>query len=133
VEEKARPVTRSEVQAKTHTAPKQWSHEHLLKFLAQQKMNTVNLSLRHDGAALMKMSIPQVNTHFSQCWHSIKSLANLIFTNHISMQMKAQLFDDRNADKAKQLFNLLRKENDRVTKLQREDRICIIKERKGIK
>lgn len=132
MEEKALPVTRSEVQAKTHTVPKQWSHEHLLKFLAQKKMNTVNLSSKHDGAALMKMSIPQVKLFF--CNAGIKAnLTNLIFTNHTSMQMKAQLFDDRNADKAKELFNLLRRENDRVTKLQRRDRICIMKERKGIK
>lgn len=84
--------------------PKMWDHELLKNFLAHKKMNKVRLSPKHDGKTLMKMSLPQ---------------------------MRAQLFADRDKDLAEKLFNLLRKENDRVNKIQRTERINLANERKG--
>jgi hypothetical protein len=83
--------------------PSGWDHEHLKKFLALKKMERVLLTEKHDGKLLMKMSVPQ---------------------------MRAQLFDDRDKDLAQKLFDLLRKENDRVTAIQRKERAILKKERK---
>ena len=44
--------------------------------------------------------------------------------------MRAQLFDDRDRELAQKLFDLLRKENDRVTAIQRKERAMLKKERK---
>ena len=85
--------------------PKQWDHEHLRKFLAQKKMK-VELSEKHDGRTLMKMSVSQ---------------------------MRAQLFvEDRDKELAQKLFDLLRKENDRVAEILRKERAILKKERKGL-
>ena len=84
--------------------PKQWDHEHLRKFLAQRKIK-VELSEKHDGRTLMKMSVSQ---------------------------MRAQLFvEDRDKELAQKLFDLLRKENDRVAEILRKERAILKKERKG--
>jgi len=85
-------------------SPKQWDNERLQKFLLHKKMDRVRLTEKHDGKALMKMSVPQ---------------------------MKSQLFDDKDSEQAKKLFNLLRLENDRVASIQRADRIKLSKARKG--
>ena len=84
--------------------PKQWDHDHLRKFLVHKKMLRVKLLEKHDGKALMKMSVPQ---------------------------MRAHLFDDRDKELAPRLFDLLRKENERVAQLQRRERELLKKERKG--
>ena len=83
--------------------PSAWDHEHLKKFLALKKMERVQLTEKHDGKILMKMSVTQ---------------------------MRAQLFDDRDRELAQKLFDLLRKENDRVTAIQRKERAMLKKERK---
>ena len=85
-------------------SPKQWDNGRLQKFLLHKKMDRVRLTEKHDGKALMKMSVPQ---------------------------MKSQLFDEKDSEQAKKLFNLLRLENDRVASIQRADRIKLSKARKG--
>lgn len=60
-EEKARPVTRSEIQVKMVKLPKQWNHEELQSFLTKKKIDHVKLTSEHDGSALMKMSVSQVS------------------------------------------------------------------------
>mmetsp|Transcript_15644 Transcript_15644/g.28276 ORF Transcript_15644/g.28276 Transcript_15644/m.28276 type:complete len:208 (-) Transcript_15644:322-945(-) len=104
-EEKAHAVTSQKLESRPAIlVPKQWDHEHLKKFLAHKKMNRVQLNETHDGKALMKMSVPQ---------------------------MRAHLFEDRDKELAQKLFNFLRKENDRVSKIQRKEREILKKERKG--
>lgn len=90
--------------SKNILSPKHWDNERLQKFLLHKKMGRVRLTEKHDGKALMKMSVPQ---------------------------MKSQLFDDKDSEQAKKLFNLLRLENDRVASIQRADRIKLSKARKG--
>jgi kinesin family protein 2/24 len=103
-EEKAHEVSSQLLESRpTILPPSAWDHEHLKKFLAQKKMERVQLSEKHDGKILMKMSVPQ---------------------------MRAQLFDDRDKELAQKLFDLLRKENDRVTAIQRKERAMLKKERK---
>jgi kinesin family protein 2/24 len=103
-EEKAHEVSSHLLETKpTILPPSGWDHEHLKKFLALKKMERVLLTEKHDGKLLMKMSVPQ---------------------------MRAQLFDDRDKDLAQKLFDLLRKENDRVTAIQRKERAILKKERK---
>ncbi|KAL3822227.1 hypothetical protein ACHAXA_000667 [Cyclostephanos tholiformis] len=103
-EEKAHEVSSHLLEAKpTILPPSGWDHEHLKKFLALKKMERVLLTEKHDGKLLMKMSVPQ---------------------------MRAQLFDDRDKELAQKLFDLLRKENDRVTAIQRKERAILKKERK---
>ena len=84
--------------------PKQWDNAELRRFLVSKKMDRVKLTDKHDGKALMKMSV---------------------------QQMRAQLFEDKDADNAKLLFDLLRLQNDKVSKLMRADRIKLSKARKG--
>jgi kinesin family protein 2/24 len=86
-------------------SPKQWDNEKLQKFLLQKKMDKVRITNNHDGKILMKMSVQQMRTH---------------------------LFDVEDSELAKKLFDLLRLENDRVSELQRADRIKLSKARKGI-
>ena len=83
--------------------PTSWDHKHLQKFLVDNKMHKVQLAKKHDGKTLMKMSV---------------------------LQMRAQLFEDRDKEQAQKLFDLLRKENDRVTAIQRKERAVLMKERK---
>jgi len=83
--------------------PTAWDHKHLQKFLIDNKMPKVQLAKKHDGKALMKMSV---------------------------LQLRAQLFEDRDKEQAQKLFDLLRKENDRVTAIQRKERAVLMKERK---
>lgn len=85
-------------------SPKQWDNAQLKRFLAHKKMDRVKLTDKHDGKLLMKMSV---------------------------QQMRTQLFDDRDSELAKRLFDLLRLENDKISKLQRADRIKLAKARKG--
>lgn len=85
-------------------SPKQWDNAQLKRFLAHKKVERVKLMEKHDGKALMKMSV---------------------------QQLRAQLFDDKDSEQAKRLFDLLRLENDKITKLQRADRIKLSKARKG--
>lgn len=85
-------------------SPKQWDNTQLKRFLAHKKMDRVKLTDKHDGKLLMKMSV---------------------------QQMRTQLFDDRDSELAKRLFDLLRLENDKISKLQRADRIKLAKARKG--
>eukprot|EP00571_Detonula_confervacea_P014559 CAMPEP_0172308604 /NCGR_PEP_ID=MMETSP1058-20130122/9143_1 /TAXON_ID=83371 /ORGANISM="Detonula confervacea, Strain CCMP 353" /LENGTH=827 /DNA_ID=CAMNT_0013021055 /DNA_START=69 /DNA_END=2552 /DNA_ORIENTATION=+ len=104
-EEKAHAVASIRLESRpTSLPPKQWDHKHLKKFLAHKKMNRVQLSEKYDGKALMKMGVPQ---------------------------MRAQLFEDKDKDLAQKLFDLLRKENDRVTEIQRKERAMLKMERKG--
>eukprot|EP00579_Thalassiosira_antarctica_P008625 CAMPEP_0201884998 /NCGR_PEP_ID=MMETSP0902-20130614/17664_1 /ASSEMBLY_ACC=CAM_ASM_000551 /TAXON_ID=420261 /ORGANISM="Thalassiosira antarctica, Strain CCMP982" /LENGTH=824 /DNA_ID=CAMNT_0048414021 /DNA_START=149 /DNA_END=2623 /DNA_ORIENTATION=- len=104
-EEKAHVVTSKRLETRPAILPpKQWDHDHLKKFLAHKKMNSVQLSEKHDGKALMKMSVPQMRAHF---------------------------FEDKEKELAQKLFDLLRKENDRVTQIQRKEREIMKKERKG--
>eukprot|EP00574_Skeletonema_japonicum_P013072 CAMPEP_0201717256 /NCGR_PEP_ID=MMETSP0593-20130828/3010_1 /ASSEMBLY_ACC=CAM_ASM_000672 /TAXON_ID=267983 /ORGANISM="Skeletonema japonicum, Strain CCMP2506" /LENGTH=825 /DNA_ID=CAMNT_0048207235 /DNA_START=180 /DNA_END=2657 /DNA_ORIENTATION=- len=85
-------------------SPKQWDNTQLKRFLAHKKMDRVKLTDKHDGKVLMKMSV---------------------------QQMRTQLFDDKDSELAKRLFDLLRLENDKISKLQRADRIKLAKARKG--
>lgn len=104
-EAKAHAVTPHKLQTKQAILPpKQWSHEHLKKFLVHKKMQRVKLSEKHDGKALMKMSVTQMRAHF---------------------------FEDKDKELAKRLFDLLRKENDRVTQIQRKERAMLKQQRKG--
>ena len=84
-------------------APKQWTHERLRKFLAHKKVNGVQLTEKHDGKALMKMSVMNIKTH---------------------------LLPDRDEDKARLIFDLLRKENDRVAAHNKIERDRIKRDRK---
>jgi kinesin family protein 2/24 len=84
--------------------PKQWDNAQLKKFLNRKKMDMVQLTDKHDGKVLMKMSV---------------------------QQMRTQLFDDKDSELAKKLFDLLRLENDKIDKLQRADRMKLSKARKG--
>lgn len=102
-EERAHAVTPLRHKPTNLLGPKQWDHNHLKKFLAHKKI-VVQLSEKHDGRALMKMSVPQ---------------------------MRAQLFEDKDKELAQQLFALLRRENDRVTLLQRKERALLSKARKA--
>lgn len=105
-EEKARAVTAPPLQnKKVLLPPKMWDHERLNQFLVMKKLDSkVKLSLKHDGKALMKMSLPQ---------------------------MRAQLFTERDKELAEKLFNALRRENDRVDKIQRTERVNLANARKG--
>jgi len=84
-------------------APKQWTHERLIKFLAHKKVSGVQLTEKHDGRALMKMSVMNIKTH---------------------------LLPDRDEDKAKKIFDLLRKENDRVAAHNKVERDRIKRDKK---
>jgi kinesin family protein 2/24 len=101
VEEKTRLCNNSEVSVKTLKVPKQWTNAELQSFVSK-KMGDIKLPSKYDGSAVMKMSVSQ---------------------------MKAQLSIDGN--EADQLFNLLRKENDRTSKVQRQERIRAAKNRQG--
>lgn len=104
-EEKAHAVISQRLETKpTVLSPKQYDHDTLKRFLAHKKIARVQLTEKHDGKALMKMSVPQ---------------------------MKAHLFEDRDKDLAQKLFDTLRKENDRVAEIQRKERARAKKERKG--
>lgn len=104
-EEKAHAVMPQRVETRQAILPpKQWDHKHLKKFLAHKKMTRVQLSEKYDGKALMKMSVSQIRAH---------------------------LFEDRDKELAQKLFDLLRKENDRITQIQRKEREVLKKERKG--
>ncbi|KAK1746302.1 hypothetical protein QTG54_002909 [Skeletonema marinoi] len=67
-------------------------------------MDRVKITDKHDGKVLMKMSV---------------------------QQMRTQLFDDKDSELAKRLFDILRLENDKIAKIQRADRIKLSKARKG--
>mmetsp|Transcript_5769 Transcript_5769/g.11735 ORF Transcript_5769/g.11735 Transcript_5769/m.11735 type:complete len:1040 (+) Transcript_5769:161-3280(+) len=106
-EAKAHVVTPPTLPRKKAAIPvKDWDHDQVVKFLERKKMNhKVKLSnKKYDGKALMKMSLPQ---------------------------MRAQLFVEKDKDLAVKLFNILRKENDRVSKLERSERANLANERKG--
>ena len=104
-EEKPRPVEKlPETQKSTIIPPKMWDHNRLKNFLSKKKMHRVQLTEKHDGKVLMKMSVSQ---------------------------MRVQLFEEEYKDQAQKLFDLLRKENDRVAEVQRKERAMIKKERKG--
>ena len=83
---------------------KQWPHEQLKKFLIHNTTQWVKLSEKHDGKALMKMSV---------------------------MKMQAHPYEDKDKELAKRLFDLLRKENDRVTQFQRREHAMLKQQRKG--
>ena len=103
-EEKAHSVTAQVSRGPVAVPPSKWTHQQLRKFLAHKELNHIQLLDKHDGKALMKMSVPQ---------------------------MKAQLFEDGDSDQAKRLFDLLRKENDRVALIQRQERLNLKQQRKG--
>jgi hypothetical protein len=86
--------------------PSAWDHQQLKAFLTKNKMErVVLLTEKHDGKKLMKMSV---------------------------LQMQAQLFDDKDSKEfAQTLFDLLRKENDRVAAIQRKERARNKLNRKG--
>jgi hypothetical protein len=86
--------------------PSAWDHQQLKAFLTKNKMEkVVLLTQKHDGKKLMKMSV---------------------------LQMQAQLFDDKDSKEfAQTLFDLLRKENDRVAAIQRKERARNKLNRKG--
>lgn len=84
--------------------PKQWDNAQLKRFLLHKKMDRVKLTEKCNGKVLMKMSI---------------------------RQMRTQLFDDKDSELAKKLFDLLRLENDKISKLHRADRMKLSKARKG--
>lgn len=105
-EERAHAVT---PQTQQHTKsgillPKQWDHEQLKTFLTKKKITRVKLTEKYDGRVLMKMS---------------------------QAMMRTQLFDEGDKELADTLFNVLRRENDRVSKIQRKERTNIANERKG--
>ena len=81
--------------------PKQYDHERLKKFLANKHASIPNLDPAHDGKSLMKMSV---------------------------LQMRTLL--DISKERAQNIFDLLRKENDRVAALQRKDRVRLKEEKK---
>ena len=97
-------VLRLAFESRDILSPKQWDNTQLKRFLAHKKMDRVKLTDKHDGKVLMKMSV---------------------------QQMRTQLFDDKDSELAKRLFDLLRLENDKISKLQRADRIKLAKARKG--
>jgi len=85
--------------------PSAWDHQQLKAFLTKNKLErVVLLTQKHDGKLLMKMSV---------------------------LQMRAQLFDDKDKEFAQTLFDLLRKENDRVAVIQRNERVNNKLNRKG--
>ncbi|KAL7436461.1 hypothetical protein ACHAXM_005372 [Skeletonema potamos] len=84
--------------------PKQWDNAQLKRFLSHKKMDRVQLTDKHDGKVLMRMSV---------------------------QQMRTQLFDDKDSELAKKLFDLLRLENDKIDKLHRADRMKLSRARKG--
>jgi kinesin family protein 2/24 len=85
--------------------PSAWDHQQLKTFLTKNKLErVVLLTQKHDGRKLMKMSV---------------------------LQMRAQLFDDKDKEFAQTLFDLLRKENDRVAVIQRKERVNNKLNRKG--
>jgi hypothetical protein len=85
--------------------PSAWDHQQLKAFLTKNKIErVVLLTQKHDGKKLMKMSV---------------------------LQMQAQLFDDKDKEFAQTLFDLLRKENDRVAAIQRKERARNKLNRKG--
>eukprot|EP00563_Minutocellus_polymorphus_P020574 CAMPEP_0197723174 /NCGR_PEP_ID=MMETSP1434-20131217/5588_1 /TAXON_ID=265543 /ORGANISM="Minutocellus polymorphus, Strain CCMP3303" /LENGTH=174 /DNA_ID=CAMNT_0043308401 /DNA_START=17 /DNA_END=541 /DNA_ORIENTATION=+ len=86
---------------KVEVAPKAYSHEQLCAFLKKKKINAA-LPKRIDGKALMKMSSAQIRSHMKIS----ESLSDII-------------------------FNALRKENDRVTKFQRAERLRVSQARKA--
>ena len=94
-EEKAHAVVSHRQETKQAIlAPTAWDHKHLEQFLADNKMHKVQLANKHDGKILMKMSV---------------------------LQMRAQLFEERDREQAQKLFDLLRKENDRVRSIQQKE------------
>ncbi|KAL7462767.1 hypothetical protein ACHAXS_003143 [Conticribra weissflogii] len=106
-EAKAHAVTPPPLSRKQSAIPvKDWDHDQVVKFLARKKMDQkVKLAnKKYDGKVLMKMSLPQ---------------------------MRAQLFEEKDKDLALNLFNTLRKENDRVSKIKRNERANLANERKG--
>ena len=85
--------------------PSAWDHQQLKAFLTKNKLErVVLLTQKHDGRKLMKMSV---------------------------LQMRAQLFGDKDKEFAQTLFDLLRKENDRVAVIQRKERANNKLNRKG--
>lgn len=85
--------------------PSAWDHGQVKTFLIKNKLDkVVLLTQKHDGKMLIKMSV---------------------------LQMRAQLFGDNDKEFAQTLFDLLRKENDRVSAMQRKDRARNKLNRKG--
>jgi hypothetical protein len=126
-DEKARPVVKAAVQTKvTAKLPKHWSQEELKSFLSKNNIDNIQLASTHNGAALMKLSVSQVSQ--SQC-HICSNWSSCCKLTAIQSKIKAQLKAD--ADDAEKLFNLLRTENDRASKAQRQERMRIAKERTG--
>ena len=90
---------------KVDVAPKAYSHEQLCAFLKKKKIQ-VTLPKRMDGKALMKLSSNQIRSH--------------VFGG-----------DPTKGDASAEIFNALRKENDRVAKLQRAERLRVSQARKA--
>ena len=90
---------------KVDVAPKAYSHEQLCAFLKEKKLRAT-LPKKIDGKALMKMSSHQIRSH--------------IFGG-----------DPTKADASAEIFNALRKENDRVAKLERAERFRVSQARKA--
>ena len=90
---------------KVEIVPKAYSHEQLCEFLKRKKIQ-VTLPERMDGKALMKLSSNQIRSH--------------VFGG-----------DPTKADTSAEIFNALRKENDRVAKLQRAERMRVSNARKA--
>lgn len=90
---------------KVDIAPKAYSHEQLCAFLKEKKLRAT-LPKKIDGKALMKMSSHQIRSH--------------IFGG-----------DPTKADASAEIFNALRKENDRVAKLERAERFRVSQARKA--
>ena len=85
---------------KVEASPKVYSHAQLCAFLKKKKIDAT-LPKNVDGKALMKMSSAQIRS-----------------------RMKIS------ADASSEIFNALRKENDRVAKLQRAERLRVSQARK---
>ena len=101
-EDPARDVVSIVAEMKTvEASPKAYSHAQLCAFLKKKKIEHVSLPKNVDGKALMKMSSAQIRS-----------------------RMKIS------ADASSEIFNALRKENDRIAKLQRAERLRVSQARK---
>jgi len=85
------------------TPPKQWDHEQLVLWLSKRKFRRIKVTQILNGKTIMRMSL---------------------------QQMRAQLFDQRDREEASRLFNALRKETDRVSKIQHRRRVELSNNRK---
>jgi len=86
---------------KIELLPKSFTHKQLTSFLKRKKID-VQVPDKFDGKAVMKMSTSQMR---------------------VNLKVSASVSSD--------IFNALRKENDRVSKLHRAERISLAKARKG--